>query len=248
MNKSSTSSSLNNIHFDEDWNSHPAIEWLSAHKNTLLWAVVGLIIALIIASRLVTWRNLDAEKDFFQAQTAFTQFEQAAGNATDDTAAADLEQLQAIMQRHPELKPKYEGPLAQTLLIMGQVPQAQTYIEDTFRRTQPDHLQLYQNYTKASVLIGQGLYADALQSAKQLKSNLDELSEGGNPILYVYNLIRLAILYQQMGQPEEELKAWEALQNQSQRLEAFLEASQAYQVGNASLNQYIEERKSVLKR
>src|SRR5262249_36112881 len=154
------------IHFDEDWASHPAIEWLSAHKNLLLWAVVGLIVALIVASRLVTWRHLDAEKDFFQAQTAFTQFEQAAGNTTDGTAAADLEQLQAIMQRHPELKAKYEGALAQTLLVIGQVPQAQTYIEDTFKRTRSDHLQLYQNYTKASVLINQGQYADALHFAK----------------------------------------------------------------------------------
>lgn len=247
MNKSSTSSSLNNIHFDEDGTSHPAIEWLSNHKNILLWAVFGLVAALIIASQLISWRTLDAEKDFFQAQTMFTQFEQAAGNATDSTAAAaDLEQLQAIMQRHPELKPKYEGPLAQTLLVTGQVPQAQVYIEDTFKRTQPDHLQLYQNYTQASMLIGQEQYANALQSAKQLQIDLDQLGKESNPVLYVYNLIRLAMLYQQMGQPEEELKAWEQLQNQPQRLEAVLEASQAYQIGNASLNQYIEERKSAL--
>jgi hypothetical protein len=249
MNKSSNSSSLNNIHFDEDWTSHPAIEWLSNHKNILIWVFAGLIIALIFATRLITWRTLDAEKDFFQAQTAFTQFEQTAGNATDGTAtAADLEQLQVIMQRHPELKPKYEGSLAQTLLITGQVPQAQAYIEDIFKRTEPDHLQLYQNYTQTSVLIGQERYADALQNAKQLKSDLDQIGAGANPILYVYNLIRLAMLHQQMGQSEEELKAWEELQNQTQRLEAALEASQAFQVGNASLNQYMEERKSALTR
>jgi hypothetical protein len=249
MNKSSNSSSINNIHFDEDWTSHPAIEWLSTHKNILLWAVFGIIAALIIATRLITWRTLDAEKDFFQAQAAFNQFEQAAGNTAEGTAAAaDFEQLQAIMQRHPELRSKYEGPLAQTLLIIGQVPQAQAYIEDIFKRAQSDHLQLYQNYTNTSVLIGQGDYANALQNAKQLKSDLDQLGERANPILYVYNLIRLAMLYQQMEQPGEELKAWEELQNQTQRLEAVIEASQAFQVGNASLNQYIEERKSALTR
>lgn len=249
MNKSSNSSSLHNIHFDEDWTSHPAIEWLSAHKNILLWAVFGVIAALIIASRLMTWRTLDAEKDFFQAQTAFTQFEQTAGRTADSTtAAANLEQLQAIMKRHPELESKYEGPLAQTLLITGQVPLAQTYIEDIFKRTQPDHLQLYQNYTQTSVLIDKGSYADALQSAKQLKSDLDQLNEGANPILYAYNLIRLAMLYQQKGQPEAELKAWEELQNQPQRVKAVFEANQAFQVGNASLTQYIEGRKSALTR
>lgn len=246
MNKSSNSSSLNNIQFDEDWTSHPAIEWLSAHRNILLWAIFGLITALVIASQLITWRTLDAEKDFFQAQTAFNQFEQVAGNIADNTAAINLERLQTIIQQHPELKPKYEGPVAQTLLITGQVLQAQTYIEDIFKRTQLDHLQLYQNYTKTSVLIGQEQYADALQSAKQLKSDLDYLSAKTNPLLYAYNLIRLGMLYQQMGQPEEELKAWEELQNQPQRLEAVLEASQVFQVGNVSLNQYIEERKNEL--
>jgi hypothetical protein len=247
MNKYSKSPSLNNIQFDEDWSSHPAIEWLSAHKNILLWAFFGLVATLIIVSRLIAWRTLDAEKDFFQIQTAFTQFQQAAITPTDSsTAAADLEQLKALMQQHPELKPKYEGPLAQTLLINGQIPEAQIFIEDIFKRTQPDHLQFYQDYTQTSLLIGQGHYADALERAEQLKSSLDQLAEGVNPILYVFNLIRLAMLYQQTHQPQAEWNAWEELQNQPQRMEAVLTASQVLKIGNASLNQYIEERKNVL--
>lgn len=247
MNKSSTSSSLKNLSFDEDWSSHPAIEWLSAHRKILLWALFTLIALLILASRFAALRTLNAESDFFQAQTAFTRFQQAAINpATDSSADADLEQLEAIMQRHPELKPKYEGSLAQTLLINGQTSQAKTFIEDVFSRTKPDHLQLYQNYTQTSLFIGEGRYSDALQQAQQLKFTLDQLDAGANPILYVFNLIRLAMLYQQTGQAEQELKMWDEFQNQPQRLAAVLAASQVLHSGQASLNQYIEERKKAL--
>lgn len=246
MNKSSVTSSLKNIDFSEDWSSHPAIEWLSSHKKIFLWAGLALLAALILASRYATLRTLNAENDFFHAQKAFTQFQQASISSEDSSASSDLEQLEAIMQRHPELKPRYQGALAQTLLITGKTDQAQAFAEDIFKRTQPDHLQLYQDYTQASLMINEGRYADALQQTQQLKSTLDQLDEGANPILYVFNLIRLAMLYQQTGQPHEELRAWEQLQNQTERLEAVLVASQVFKVGQASLNQLIEERKKVL--
>lgn len=246
MNKSSNSTRLNNIHLDEDWSSHPAIEWITSHKSVLLWAVFALVVILILALRLITWRTLDAEKDFFQAQTAFIQFEQAAASNDGSIASVDLEQLQAIMQRHPELQAKYEGALAQTFLITGPVSQAQTYIGDIFKRTELDHLQMYQHYTKGSLLIAQKQYVEALESTKQLKSNLEQLGEEAHSILYVFNLVRLATLYQQLEQPEDELNAWIQLQSQPQRLDAIHAANEAFQVGNASLNQYIEERKKIL--
>jgi hypothetical protein len=245
MNKSSTPS-LKNFSFDEDWSSHPAIEWLLAHRKILLWTFFFLIAVLILVSWLVTLRALNTENDFFQAQTAFTQFQQAAITPIDNSSDVDLEQVEAIMQRHPELQPKYEGPLAQTLLINGQIPQAKVFIQDVFNRTQPDHLSLYQDYTQTSILIGEERYFEALQQAQQLKSTLDQLKVEATPILYVFNLIRLAMLFQQTGQPEQELKAWEELQNQPQRTEAVLAASQVLKVGQASLNQYIEERRHVL--
>jgi hypothetical protein len=248
MNKSAPNSSLKDLNLNEDWTSHPAIEWLSAYKNVLLWGFLILIALLIIASRLMTWQTLNAEKDFFQAQNMFTQFEQTAINPAESASATtDLEELKSLMQRHPELKPKYEGALAQTLLISGQPSQAQPFIEDIFTRTQPDRLQLYQNYTETSLLIEQERYAEALQSAQQLKATLEQTNQGSNPILYAFNLIRLAMLYQQTHQQQEELKAWEELQNQPQLLEAVLATDQALKMGQASLNQYIEERKQALR-
>lgn len=246
MNKSSNNPPSNNMHLDEDWSSHPAIEWITSHKSVLLWGVFAFVAILILALRLITWRTLDAEKDFFQAQAAFTQFEQTAAATDGSTAPADLEQLQAIMQRHPELQAKYDGALAQTLLITGPVSQAQTYVGDIFKRAESDHLQMYQQYSKGSLLIAQKQYPEALQSAKQLNSDLEQLGEESHSILYVFNLVRLATLYQHLKHPQDELNTWIQLQNQPQRLSALHAANQAFQVGNASLNQYIEERKKAL--
>lgn len=231
---------------DEDWTSHPAIEWLLAHKSIFLWGFFALLALLILSSRLIAWRTLDAEKDFFQAQTAFTQFEQDVTSANPTTASTDLEQLQAIMERHPELKPKYEGSLAQTLLVTGQIPQAKIFIDDIFKRTEPDHLKLYQHYTEASLLIGQGKYPEALDHAKKLKETLDQQGADANSVLYGFNLVRLALLYQQAGQSQEELKIWDDLENQSQAMKGILTVAQAFQIGNASLSQYAEERKNTL--
>jgi hypothetical protein len=250
MTKNSLKSSLKNIQLEEDWSSHPAIEWLIAHKKILLWTIFALIALLILASRLLAMRTLNAESDYFQARADFTQFQESAKVASTENPSADanenLEQLIAIMQRHPELKPKYEGALAQTLLIEGKIPLAQSFIQDISHRTPSDHLRLYENYTQTSILISEGRYADAILQTEQLKSALDQLNEKENPLLYVFNLIRLALLYQQTGATQQELKTWEELENQPHRMEAVLAASESLQTGQASLSQYIADRKNAL--
>lgn len=250
MNKPSAPSPQHNIPnpfpVDHDWDSHPVVEWLIARKKIILFAFLALIALLIFAARFATWRTLNAESDYFQAETAFTQYQKiATDKSKNEEAAADLEQLTAIMQRRPELKPKYEGPLAQTLLINGQIPQAENFIKDIFNRTKTDHLQLYQDYTKGSVLIGQGNYRQALENAEQLNAVFDQGMQTSNPILYAFNLIRQALLYQQTEQPQEELKAWQKLQ-QPGNSDALLTANAILRIGQADLVQYIEERISAL--
>ena len=246
MSKSSSTPTLKNLDLNDDWSSHPAVEWAIINKKKILWIAAGLLLLLIICYRIIAMRTVTAENDFFQAQAAFTQFQKAGISSDGSIASKDLDQLDSIMQRHPEIKPKYEGPLAQTLLISGQIPQAQKFAEGIFKRTQPDYLQLYQDYSQTSLLIAEEQYTEALSQAIKLKASLDNLNENDNSLLYVYNLIRLALLYQQTGQFQEELKTWQELQTQTQRLEAVLAASQVLKIGQATLNQYIEERQRIL--
>jgi hypothetical protein len=235
------------MNLDEEWSNYPAVEWLSSHKQMIIWIFLGLVALLILTYRILSTQTVNAERDFFQAQATFAQFQQANATTQDDpSTAADLELLTTLMQRHPELKAKYEGPLAQTLLIRGEALKAQPFAEGVFTRTHPDHLQLYQNYSKTSLLIGQGQYAEALKQTQQLQQTLETTTDSTQPLLSVFNLLRLALLYQQLDQPQKELETWEKFQNQPQYLEATVAANQAFKTGQASLTQYIEERKKTL--
>ena len=246
MTKTSKMSTLKNLDLADDWTSHPAAEWLMSHKQIFLWGFIGLLVLLIAASRFAVMRTVNAEKDFFQAQAAFTQFQKEGASSDHSAALGELEQLDAIMKSHPEIQPKYEGPLAQTLLISGNIPQARQFADDIFKRTQPDYLQLYQDYTRTSLLIGEGRYEEALPQALQLKETLDKQEFSENPILYIYNLIRLGMIYQQTGQPKEELNAWDQLESQPGRLEAVLAANKTLRIGQTSLKEYIEQRRKAL--
>ncbi len=241
-----TPSSLKNIDFGEDWSQHPLVDWLANHKQIILWIFVGLLALLILIYQFMSMRTVHNEKDYYQAQTVFNQFQQA-DFSENPALESDLKQLETMMNTHPELKARYEGPLAQTLLVLGQVPQARLFAEGIFKRTQEEHLQLYQDYSKTSLLIGEGNYEAALQQAQQLQQTLAQLEPNAAlPTLTVFNLIRLGVLYQQLGQQQEERQIWDQLQNATDYLEAVVAVNQALKAGQASLNQYIEERKQAL--
>lgn len=237
-----TAASIKNLDLGDNWSSHPAVEWLLHNKQTFIWVFLGLIVILIAATRFAAMSTLKAENDFFQAQHAFAQFQKEELTADNEDATEHLEELEAIMTRHPEIKPKYEGALAQALILTGNHSEAQKFADDIFKRTKPDHLGYYQDYSRTSLLISEGHYNEALPLALQLKVSLEGQGANENPILYVYNLIRIAMLYQQTNQPTEELKSWEELES----LEAVAAADQVFTIGQASLNQYIEQRKKAL--
>lgn len=248
MSKTPQNPSINKLNFNDDWTSNPAVEWISLHKQTILWIFGALLALIVIAFRFVVMHTENSESDFFRAQTAFAEFQQEAIQPTDQAeATASLEELDAIMKRHPELKPKYEGPLAQTLLISGQATPAAPYAEDIFNRTKPDHLKLYQDYSKASLLIAQGKTGEALAQAQQLKEAIEQdTNKAADSNLYLFNLIRLAMLHQQLGHKEDELKMWDEIQKFSPQSESLAFTNQAFMIGSATLAQYIDERKKSL--
>lgn len=228
--------------YDHDGETHPMLEWFSTNKKFLLWGFLGLLILLFTVHRLVAVKTVNAEKDFFHAQTIFTKLQKEAFSSASNAVLADTDQLEVIMKRHPEIKPKYDGFLAETLLMTGNVAQSEKLAEDVFERVQLEDLQFYKEFSRISFLIGNRQYAEALQPTEQLKLALDQL-EKTRPVLYTFNLIRLALLYQQLGQIQEEMSAWNELQLQIASSEAFSEINHLFKVGQASLNQYIEERK-----
>lgn len=228
---------------DYHWTDHPAVEWISNNKQTILWIIIGLFAVLILAYRVMMTRTLNAEGDYFRAQTDFNQFQEAAltaKNAVGDSAA--LNELDGFMASYPELHAKYDGPLAQTLIIEEQMPKALPLAQATFKRTANDSINLYQDYAASSLLIGEGKYQEALQQSKLLKDKLNQQpADTLDKTLYFFNLIRLAVLNQQLGLEQEEKQAWNEVQNSAYRTDA-MQSINLFKIGNADLNKYIEKR------
>lgn len=249
MGKTSRPSSLNIIDSADEWTSHPAVEWLSANKQIILWSFLALLLLLISAYRLISHSNHQAENDYYRAETVFAQFQKETFGGNEELAGANLKELEAIIERHPELKSKYEGQLAQALLIAGQAAQATPLAEEVFKRTFADAIQLYQDYSVATLLISENQYQKALEQTQQLQQNLNQfIKEKSFENLFVYNILRLAMLHQQMGHTEEELKVWDTIENLPINLKTVLESTQGQTLnqGKASLADYINQRRKAL--
>ncbi len=244
MSKETKISSITS-YVDTHWTDHPAVEWISNNKQSILWIIVGLFAVLILSYRILMNHTLNAETDFFRAQTDFVKFQDAALNSNNHlTDAASLSNLEDLMKSYPELHEKYDGPLAQTLLIEGQIPQAEAFAKDTFKRTANDSIQIYHEYAATSLLISKKQYQEALTKTQELNSKLS--SEIGSP-LYFFNLIREALLSQQLGLEKEEKLLWENIKNYQQQTNSP-EMINLFRSGQATLNQYMDSRLQILNR
>ena len=249
MIKSSASSEkLKQFQFTEEFMEYSLVEWLSAYKKYLAWGAFIFFLLMILMYRWLSTQTLKAENDFFGAQLDFKRFEEKSVK-TDDQAAFlnEFQKLDALIDRHPELQAKYDGPIAQTFIIAHLPDQARPVAENLFTRTKSEPVHFYQQYANASLLISEQHYQEALASALALKDQMNQQTDataGGT--LYVFNLIRLASLYQQLNMPQEELKTWETLQSYKTDVNALVAAYQLFRENHFSLNKYIEERRKAL--
>lgn len=248
MSKQSTSSStLKQNPFNSDWTENPLIDWLSANRQTILYVLLALFALIILSYRWIASRTLKAETDFFQAQVDFTRFQDKTLKPAEwQSSQEDLQRLDTLMAAHSDLHAKYDGLIAQSLLIQNQADQAHPYAQGAFERTAKDEIDLYHDYSQISLLIGQGNYQGAVQQSLELKEKLSQMPLANENRLYLFNLIRLAMLYQQLNQPKEERQAWNELQEYSATVESLAVINQAFKEGNASLQSYVEERKREL--
>ncbi len=102
-------------------------------------------------------------------------------------------------------------------------------------------------FAKNSLTIGQGDYAHALMEAKELKRSLQERTEERSSLLYHFNLLRIAFLEMQLGNPQEELAGWtELLQAGEQDPREWALLLSCFQKEDLSLLDFIHARQKVL--
>lgn len=212
----STETTIQKHSFFDSFDANSVVDWLAQNGKNVVYVLFGLIVLFVLVYRLSSSNTAKSEKDYLQASTDFSAF--LRDNTTnDDTLTQDaFKRLTALMSSHPELHAAYDGAIGQTLLNRGQILEAKPFIVNTLKRTHADDLVLYSNFSATTLLISEAQYQEALEKSQTLQQTmLADLSQGAeserafSEVLFAFNLLRIAMLHQQLGNGKEELLAWQ---------------------------------------
>jgi len=185
---------------------YPILHWIEKNGRLIFLALLAFAALLLFLYRHSSSQHSRAEQDYFQAANAIVQMK-------DPSKTSDaLADLQAILSKHPELNARYDGPIAEDLLVANDLQQAAPYAEKVFQRVDKDLSPFYLQYAENSLSIAGGKKEEALQEARRLKERMQAADPKiFGPALYLFNLIRIAMLEKTLNLKAEELKSWDEL-------------------------------------
>lgn len=251
----------------DSFNSDQVIDWMSQNGKNIIYALLGLIALFLVVYRISSSNSSKAEKDYLQAANEFALFE-SSNPATDQSSKSEaLQRLKSILASHSELHAAYGGAIAQTLLNRGQTAEAKPFAQATLERTQANNLPLYGDFSTATILIGEQEYKKALEKSLVLKQKMLEGIEqisidserSFGEILFAFNLLRIGMLQQQIGDEKAELQTWQEwkryagldkMTKESSKVGqyAFRILIQQLAIGSIALPDYISQRETLLKK
>ena len=234
-------------------------QYLFLHQIVLRWKsiilcalAIILLLGFLIAKLGIAKRRL--EEEYLVAKGAFKKWEQSLDEKWDH-----LRQLQESLKKHPELQAQYDPCIAQFFLAMTAPEQGTPLIERTLKRTQQPY---YSVYGRTSLKISQKKYQEALEDSLALKEKIEENRPFGatsnqHSLLFAFNLLRIALLHQQLGHTKQELETWQQIEhyggwkqgeslNKSIENKGFKELLNHFTVGQTTLVDYIIKREKEL--
>lgn len=234
-------------------------DWLTQNGRYLGYGLLALILVLIIGYRFSASRTANSENDYINAENDFQLFQRAIADRENGTSEQALKNLNAQLQRHPELQAKYQGAIAQALITAGLAAEAQVYANPTLARTNEENSPFYSDYAQTTLLIGNQQYAPALERSLALKQKMEEnrqntasVKEQASDLLYFFNLVRVGMLQQQLGLTAQEKETWQEwehlsrVMSNSPNLTNIMAQLNLLSVGNLTFLDYIAERVRVL--
>ena len=208
-------------------------DWIRQHMNIVIAA--GIALCGAISWSLYQWKS-GSSSDYLVAENIF--------NAWTGGRNEKLIKLQKILKHHPELHAKYDGRIAQKLLLSSEQGLSVSFVRASQKRMgelSPYHTR----FTNCSLLIGEKKFQEALAHASELNTALKQDENYRRTILHGYNLIRIAFLKQITGDIEGELAAWSEFKKDIDS-EPFRMICQNFQKNDVSLTDFIQYRETTL--
>lgn len=234
-------------------------DWLSEYSKIILSCSIAIIVLIFCLFQLTSHLSGLKKSDYLQAQAAFSVWTVAS------IADAELfKKLEGPLKEHPELQSKFGALIAQRCLNLNEQVKASSYAKASLRRTGKLMVSHYASFSENSIRISLKKFPEALIQAKDLKESMekdtafwnaqDKMIHSGH-LLYAYNLVRIAALERAVGSKDGEVLAWDAFlknaglagSSKSANSQASMILAEAFQDGEISLFDFIEQRKKELK-
>lgn len=234
---------------------NPFMLWITQYGRTLMYALLGLIVAGILIYRFYSVHEEKQEAEYWTAEKEFRLLakpvENNKGPAINEEALA---QLRAVIERHPALQAKYDALIAQTLLDHGDIKDALPFANNAINRTLSENQPFYSEFAKTSLLISEQKYDAALKSSQALQQKMQELKQKTEQngqrhfgdTLFALNFLRIGMLQQQLGLKSDELKTWQEWKKLA-KTSGFEQQQLLFSEGRVSLVDYINLREAQLK-
>lgn len=240
-------------------------EWFIKNRQNILYGFLIALSAIFLIYKMMGSSVRSTEANYIQTTNDFLAFTNPNNANNPQLTDEALKNLESSLKQHPHLGAAYDGSIAQTLINRNQIETALPFANASLERTKSADLPDYADYAQTTLLIEQKNYKEALEKAfalqksmmNTLKDHPDQPHAFGDE-LFAFNLLRIAMLQQQLGDTAGELKTWQywkqyaglnANQQPSIKInpQAFRAVIQQLAIGAFSLPDYIAYRESVLK-
>ncbi len=203
------------------------IEWVRKHSSKFFIILLCCVATAFFAGRSASSKKSHSTKDFIVMRQLFDRLQTG-----EPLAAESIQAAEAILSQHPELHPKYDPLLALSFFHQENSAKGIVYANAVLKRAEKLTSSPYQDYGNTSILIAQKKHADAFQQAQQLEEQLRDQTTFET--LRVFNLLRLAFLAKEMGQPSLVKQAWECAQS----LPSFAQVTPLFEEGSYTLKDF----------
>lgn len=184
------------------------VHWFFIHRGRLLTTALIIATAAVVFVWYVHQKHAQEYKALQEAEALAEKLEGQAQASMQETVA----QLQAINDRFPAIQGRYDGLIAQELLIENQTQAP--YIDRSIDRLKLAGLAHFAAFSEVAALTAQKEFAKAQEKALALKAQ-----ENLPYSLKAYLLLQITCLYRALGQKEETQEA-------AKELESYLRSTQ----------------------
>lgn len=204
------------------------INFFSKHWSKLLLGFLAIASIAAWTERFLSSNHTQTTQDYLLANQIFERCQR--GEHLD---VESIEMAENILDRHPELHPKYDALLALTFFSQTKTDKGMKYARSLIEHVAATLPSYYKEYATTSLLIAEEKYDEAYLAAQKLETELK--AEEGFPTLDAMNTLRLLFLADRLDNADQKRITWEKLEKHP----SFLSIQPLFHEGSLSLSDYI---------